>query len=605
MNGSMVSSTHPSTAPQSPAAGQLPTAGLPTAGPAGQLPAAGQLPTAGLPTAGPAGQLPAAGQLPTAGLPATGPGLIADLIKILSPDRVISDASELYVYDTDGFTIARSTPGAVVFPTTTEEVAKIVKLLSERDIQIVPRGTGTGLTGGCVAFQNGVIVSTAKMNKVLKIDLANRVAHVEAGVRNVALSDAVAQLPLNVELDADDVHDVAPSTLPARDPVDGGAGLSSNPQVPSSKQTASSNSQLSNRNSQIANPYHFAPDPSSQRASTVGGNASTNAGGIHTLKDFVSSNHVLGMEIVLPDGEVIEVGGKDGCYESGPFDLPGLICGHEGTFGIVTKLWVRLTPKATSFRTIVAVFTTTADACNVVSDVIASGALPAAMEMLDGKMIEIIESIFHFGFPKESQALLLTEIDGVDALLDAQMQDLIDISKKHHAISIESSKDPATRAKLWKARKSAFGAIGKISPSYCTQDACVPRSMLGQVLARVDEIGKQFGLQINNVFHAGDGNVHPIFLYDDRDEAQVQNVLLAAEEILKYCIDVGGTLTGEHGVGVEKIHLMPYLFDQRTMAQFQRVKDAFDPGERINAGKLIPSEKVKVELLKPGRHVPQ
>ena len=524
------------------------------------------------------------------------PSLVADLKRITAPDRVISDPSELYVYDCDGFTIARSTPGAVVFPTTTAEVVKIVKLLAQRDVQIVPRGSGTGLTGGCVAFENGVIVSTARMNKILKVDLENRVAHVEAGVRNTALSDAVAQLPLNVDIAADDVHDVHPTTSPSRDPVDGGAA-----------------SPIANRlsragaagQSQIANPYHFAPDPSSQRASTIGGNASTNAGGIHTLKDFVSSNHVLGMEIVLPDGTVLEVGGKDGCYESGPFDLPGLICGHEGTFGIVTKVWVRLIPKATSFRTLVATFATTTDACGVVSDVIASGMLPAAMEMLDGRMIEIIESIYHFGLPKESQAMILTEIDGIEALLDAQMQDVIDISKKHGAITIEASSDPTTRMKLWKARKSAFGAIGKISPSYCTQDACVPRSRLGEVLEEVDKIGKEYGLQINNVFHAGDGNVHPIFLYDDRDEAQMQNVLLAAEKVLKYCIDIGGTLTGEHGVGVEKIHLMPYQFDGPTMRQFQRVKDAFDPGERINAGKLMPSEKVVVNLIKPGRHVPQ
>ena len=511
------------------------------------------------------------------------PSLVSDLKRITAPDRVISDASELYVYDCDGFTIARSTPGAVVFPTSTAEVVAIVRLLAERDVQIVPRGSGTGLTGGCVAFENGVIVSTARMNKILKIDLENRVAHVEAGVRNTALSDAVSQLPLNVDIEADDVHDVHPNTSPSRDPVDGAAG----------------------RKLQIANPYHFAPDPSSQRASTIGGNASTNAGGIHTLKDFVSSNHVLGMEIVLPDGTVMEIGGKDGCYECGPFDLPGLICGHEGTFGIITKIWVRLIPKATSFRTLVATFATTADACDVVSDVIASGMLPAAMEMLDGKMIDIIESIYHFGLPKESQAMILTEIDGIDALLDGQMQEIVEISKRHNAISLEASSDPTTRGKLWKARKSAFGAIGKISPSYCTQDACVPRSRLGEVLAEVDKIGKEFGLQINNVFHAGDGNVHPIFLYDDRNEDEMQNVLIAAEKVLKYCIDIGGTLTGEHGVGVEKIHLMPYQFDRRTMQQFQRVKDAFDPTERINAGKLMPSEKVKVNLIKPGRHVPQ
>jgi glycolate oxidase len=287
------------------------------------------------------------------------------------------------------------------------------------------------------------------------------------------------------------------------------------------------------------------------------------------------------------------------------FDLPGLICGHEGTFGIITSLWVRLIPKATSFRTIVGIFTTTADACNTVSDVIAGGYLPAAMEMLDGRMVEIVEAAFHMGFPPNAQALILTEIDGIDALLDRQMNEIVEIHRKNHAFSVETSSDPTARAKLWKARKGAFGAIGRVSPSYCTQDACVPRSMLAPVLARIDEIGKEFGLAISNVFHAGDGNVHPIFMYDDRDPAQTQNVMEAAEKMLQYCIDVGGTLTGEHGVGVEKIHLMSYLFDAPTMAQFARVKAAFDPDERINAGKLLPSKKVEVNLLKPGRHVPQ
>jgi glycolate oxidase len=417
-------------------------------------------------------------------------------------------------------------------------------------VQIVPRGSGTGLTGGCVAFDNGVLVSTVRMNRILKIDLDNRVAHVEAGVLNLQLSDAVSR-------------------------ERGGAA------------------------------YHFAPDPSSQRASTIGGNAATNAGGIHTLKDFVSSNHVIGMEIVLPDGEVVQIGGENGCYEHGPFDLPGLVCGSEGTLGIITRLWVRLVPKPSSFRTIVGIFSSSADACQTVSDVISSGLLPAAMEMMDGQMVQVVEDAFHFGFPRSAQALILTEIDGIDELLDGYMNEIVEICRRNNATSVQTSADAATRAKLWKVRKSAFGAIGRISPSYCTQDACVPRSMLAQVLQRIGEIGREYGLTINNVFHAGDGNVHPIFLYDDRDEQQVQNTMHAAEKVLQYCIDIGGTLTGEHGVGVEKLHLMPYLFDEPTMNQFQRIKDAFDPLDQINAGKLLPSDKVKVSLIKPGRHVPQ
>lgn len=476
--------------------------------------------------------------------------LIKELNSVVPTGHLLTDPAELFVYESDGFTIAKARPALVVFPTTTEQVVSIVKALARREVQIVPRGSGTGLAGGCVAFENGVIIATTRMNRILQIDLENRVAQVEAGARNTQLSDAVAQLP------------------------GGGA-------------------------------YHFAPDPSSQRASTIGGNAATNAGGIHTLKDFVSSNHVLGVEMVLADGQVLVTGGQNGCYESSGLDLTGLICGSEGTFGIITRLWVRLAPKAMGFRTIVSIFSDTADACNAVSEVIAAGMLPAAMEMLDGRMVHVIEDAFHFGFPREAQALVLTEIDGIEALLDQQMQEVAEISRRHHALSIDMSADPAARAKLWKARKSAFGAIGRISHSYCTQDACVPRSMLASVLKRINEIGLAHGLDINNVFHAGDGNVHPIFLYDERDESQVQNTLQAAEEVLKYCIDVGGTLTGEHGVGVEKIHLMPYLFDEPTIRQFQRVKHAFDPSERINAGKLIPSDKIKVTLLKPGRQAPQ
>ncbi|MDB5289527.1 MAG: linked oxidase domain protein [Phycisphaerales bacterium] len=476
--------------------------------------------------------------------------VLPELRKILPAGEILTDPAELFVYESDGFTIAKARPAAVVFPTSTDEVVAVVKLLAGHDVQIVPRGSGTGLAGGCVAFENGVIVSTTRMNRILSIDLENRVAHVEAGVRNTQLSEAAALL----------------------------AGGSA---------------------------FHFAPDPSSQRASTIGGNAATNAGGIHTLKDFVSSNHVLGIEMVLADGQVLETGAAGGAYEPAAFDLPGLICGSEGTFGIITKLWVRLAPKASGFRTIVGIFGDTADACEAVSEVIAAGMLPAAMEMLDGRMVKVIEDAFHFGFPPTAQALVLTEIDGIEALLDGQMNDVGGIFRRHQALSVEMSADPTTRAKLWKARKSAFGAIGRISNSYCTQDACVPRSMLAPVLARIGQIGREYGLDITNVFHAGDGNVHPIFLYDDKDESQVQNTLAAAEKVLQYCIDVGGTLTGEHGVGVEKLHLMPYLFDQATMRQFQSVKTAFDPGEHINAGKLIPSEKIKVTLLKPGRHVPQ
>ncbi|MDP9174389.1 MAG: FAD-binding protein [Planctomycetota bacterium] len=478
------------------------------------------------------------------------PELLHELRLLLSPGGVVSDAGELLVYESDGFTIAKSRPGAVVFPKSTEDVAGVVGILGKYDVQIVPRGSGTGLAGGCVAFNEGIIVSTARMNRILRIDLENRVACVQAGVRNTQLSEAVSALP-------------------------GGAG------------------------------FHFAPDPSSQRASTIGGNAATNAGGIHTLKDFVSSNHVLGIEMVLADGEVLTTGGQNGCCDAGPFDLPGLICGSEGTLGIITSLWVRLAPKPSAFRTIVATFRESRDATAVVTEVISAGHLPSAMEMLDGRMVQVVEQAFSLGLPADAQALILTEIDGIEELLDAEMREIVAIHEKHHAISIQTSGDPTERARLWKARKATFGAIGRISHSYCTQDACVPRSKLVEVMEGIDQIGREHGLQITNVFHAGDGNVHPIFLYDERDEAQVQAILRAAEKVLQFCVDVGGTITGEHGVGVEKIHLMPYLFDGATLGAFSLIKKAFDPGERINAGKMIASDKVKVRLLKAMRQVPQ
>lgn len=458
--------------------------------------------------------------------------VIADLQRILSDKAVVSDPSELRVYESDGLTIAKACPGAVVFPTSTAQVVEIVKLLSRHDVHIVPRGSGTGLAGGCVGFDEGVIVSTARMNRILRIDIENRVAHVQAGVRNTQLSEAVAALP-------------------------GGAGL------------------------------HFAPDPSSQRASTIGGNAATNAGGIHTLKDFVSSNHVFGIEMVLADGTVLQTGGENGACERGPIDVVGLICGSEGTLGIITSLWVRLAPKPLGYRTIVGTFVSSADASSAVAEIIASGLLPAAMEMMDGQMVRVVEEAFAFGLPANAEALLLTEIDGIDELLDEQARQIVEIHRKYNAITVQSSGDAARREYLWKVRKGAFGAIGRISQSYCTQDACVPRSKLVEVLRRIDEIGREHGLRITNVFHAGDGNVHPIFLYDDRDEEQVQNTLRAAQKVLQFCVDVGGTITGEHGVGSLKARHLAGQLGPDVLELTRTIKGALDPGGILNPGKWV------------------
>ncbi len=473
--------------------------------------------------------------------------VVDELRSLLGAGQVLADPDELLVYECDGFPIAKGLPLAVVFPRSPEQVAGCVQLLARHGVPLVPRGTGTGLAGGAVAYGEGVIVCTSRMTRIESIDLPNRVAVVEAGVRNTALSDAT-------------VARSAAEGLPA--------------------------------------PLYFSPDPSSQKASTIAGNAATCAGGITTLKHGVTTQHILGLEMVLADGSVLRTR-TEGLLDGLGADLPALVCGSEGTLGIITRVWCRLTPKPQHFRTFYATYGSTFDACATVSDIIAAGIIPAAMEMMDGAMVKVVEDAFHYGFPADAQALLLVELDGVAETLDEELQRVLAIAQAHQARGIQQCADARRRAELWSARKRAFGAIGRLSRSYCTQDACIPRSKLPEAVAQIVEIGRQRGLQITNVFHAGDGNVHPIFLFDEDDPAQVQEVLRTAEEVLAYCISIGGTITGEHGVGVEKIHLMPKLFNEATIRTFQAIKATFDPRHLANEGKLIPSERLCIELLKP------
>lgn len=458
---------------------------------------------------------------------------------IVGEANVISSRDQMLVYECDGFPIAKGLPTCVVFPTTTDQVVACVKVASELNLPIIPRGSGTGLAGSAVAYGEGVLLTTSKMTRIEQVDVKNRFAVVQAGVRNLALSDAVANTGLR-----------------------------------------------------------FSPDPSSQRASTIGGNYATNAGGINTLKHGVTANHVLGVEMVLADGSIFttRIGGL--CDSIGG-DLPGLLCGAEGTFGIVTRLWCRLVPNPRHFRTFYAVFNSTQHACKTVADVIASGIVPTSMEMMDGEMIRIVEDAFHFGFPTDAQALLLLEVDGVDQMLDEQMSLIVEIARSNGARDINLCADARKRAELWSARKKAFGAIGRISHSYCTQDACVPRSMLPVVMEEVGRLGRKYGVRITNVFHAGDGNIHPILLFDEDKPEEVQRTLRLSEEILEYCISIGGTITGEHGVGVEKLHLMAKMFNPATIAAFQKIKKTFDPQQRLNDGKHIPSDRLQIELLTP------
>jgi glycolate oxidase len=364
------------------------------------------------------------------------------------------------------------------------------------------------------------------MNRILQIDLRNRFAIVEAGVPNIQLSRALA-----------------------------GSG------------------------------YHFAPDPSSQGASTIGGNVATNAGGPHTLKYGVTVNHVIGLEAVLGDGSIVRLGPV---ANPAGLDLLGVLVGSEGTLAIVTKVWVRLTPNPQDYRTLRAIFNTVDDATNAISDIIAAGIIPAAMELMDRGIVAAVEAAYQFGFPLDAEAIVVIELDGLAAGLDQQQQAVVEFCRKWHAREILQAATSAQRDLLWKCRKMAVGAVGRLSPSYCIQDGVVPRTRLPHILARIAEIAGKHGVRIVNVAHAGDGNVHPILLFDERDKEEVARVLAAGDDLLDECIRCGGSVTAEHGIGVEKLAFMSRLFGESDLAVMARVRNAFSPAGRLNPGKLLP-----------------
>ena len=462
-----------------------------------------------------------------------------ELRKIVGHDAVLDASAALSVYESDALTIAKGRPWATVLPTDTQQVADCVRLLDQYGLSIVARGSGTGVTGGSIAFDGAVLLTTTRMTRIEMIDIPNRVAVIQAGVRNAVLSDAVAD-----------------------------AG------------------------------WYFSPDPSSERAATIGGNAATNAGGINTLKQGATTNHILGIEYVLPGGTIARTR-TDKLYDGIGPDLPGLICGSEGTLGILTRLWCRIIPKPRHFRTVYAVFDSIASACHTVSDVVAEGIVPAAMEMVDRDMIEALETAFQIGFPRDAHAMLLIETEGIPAVVDEQLEQILLICRKQRATQVRQCSSPQERSELWKARKKAAGAVGRISRSYCVQDACIPRSKLAGAMEYILKLGRRAGIRITNVFHAGDGNIHPLLLFDERDSEQVQRVLRLSNEILEYCVTIGGTITGEHGVGIEKLHLMDRMFNRATLDTFFAIKKTFDPDQRFNEAKLVPSDRLSIELLKP------
>ncbi len=451
--------------------------------------------------------------------------LVRELRARLGAANVLSAPSDLVVYECDGFTIEKNRPDVVVFPTSTRQVAEVLHACHKHNVPIVARGAGTSLAGGCLPLNGGVVLSLTRMKQIVEINLRDRYALVEAGVPNIQLSRALA-----------------------------GSG------------------------------FHFAPDPSSQVSCTIGGNVATNAGGPHTLKYGVTGNHVLGLETVLADGTVLTL---PPVSQPG-FDLTGLLVGSEGTLAVVTKVWVRLTPNPQDYRAMRAVFNSLDDATNAISDIIGAGIIPAAMELMDRGIIGAVEEAFHFGFPLDAEAIVVIEVDGPSVSLAAQQDQIVAYCHKWNAREVLQASDAKQRELLWKCRKLSVGAVGRLSPSYCIQDGVVPRTQLPQILRRISQLSQEHGVRIVNVAHAGDGNVHPILLFDERDRNQVQRVLAVGRALLEECIACGGSVTAEHGIGVEKLEFMSRLFSATDLEAMRHTRRAFDPGLRLNPGKLIP-----------------
>jgi glycolate oxidase len=467
--------------------------------------------------------------------------LIDRLRQIVGAENVLAARSDLLVYECDGFVIEKNSPDVVVFPRHTADVAEVVKVCNAAGVPFLPRGAGTSLAGGCLPVGGGVMIVLTRMKRILEINLRDRYALVEPGVVNVWLTNALK-----------------------------GSG------------------------------YHYAPDPSSQGACTIGGNVATNSGGPHTLKYGVTVNHVLGVEAVLADGRVVQIGGP--AEDPLGLDLVGALVGSEGTLAIVTKVWVRLTRNPQGYRTLLGVFESVDDATNAISEIIGKGIIPAALELMDQGILTAVEAAFQFGFPLDAQAILLIEVDGLEAGLDQQRDEIIALCKKCGAREVRQAADDKERLKLWKCRKQAFGAIGRLSPSYCTQDGVVPRTQLPHILRKITEIGHRHNLRIVNVFHAGDGNIHPILLFDERDQAQTQRVLDASHEILDECLKCGGSVTGEHGIGVEKIGFMNRMFSDSDLAAMSNLRDAFNPRGNLSPAKLLPTAGAcGMEQKHPGR----
>ena len=454
--------------------------------------------------------------------------VLARLQQLLPDECVITDPAGLRPYETDGLTAIREMPWLVALPETEEQVAAIVRCCAEHRVPVIPRGAGTGLSGGASPHQLGVVLGLSKMSEILAVDPDNRVARVQPGVRNLAITQAAEQHGL-----------------------------------------------------------YYAPDPSSQIACSIGGNVAENAGGVHCLKYGLTVNNVLGVRMVTAAGEVVELGGA--VYDNPGPDLLALLCGSEGMLGIVTEVTVALLPSPETKTVLLAAFSHVVDAGNAVAAIIAAGIIPAGMEMMDKMAVQAAEAFAKAGYPLDAEAILIIELDGADAELATLNDQVTELLRTHGAYQIDEAHDATQQARLWKGRKSAFPAVGRLSPDYLCMDGTIPRKTLPKVLSEIDDISQTFGLAVANVFHAADGNLHPLILFDANVAGQTDKAMAMGAKILEACVAAGGTVTGEHGVGVEKLDTMCVQFTSEELAQFFRLKAALDPQELLNPGKGIPT----------------
>ncbi|ASN04473.1 FAD-linked oxidase C-terminal domain-containing protein [Virgibacillus necropolis] len=463
--------------------------------------------------------------------------VVQQLINVVGESEVLYLKEDLISYECDGYTMSKGMPRAVVFVNNAKQVSEIVKRLNKEKIPYIARGAGTGLSGGATPFGGEVLISLVRMKKMLHVDLENRKAVVEPGYVNLKLTQSIS---------------------------DKG--------------------------------YYYAPDPSSQYACTIGGNVAENAGGAHCLKYGVTTNHILGLEIVLPSGEIVEIG-EEGVPDRPGYDLLGLLTGSEGTLGIVTKITVKVLKNPEGKKTVLAYYDDINDASQAVSEIISAGIIPAALEMMDSIAIEGVESAaYPVGHPRDIAAFLLIEVDGIAAGIDAQIDEILTVCKRNNVREVKVAKDEAERGLWWANRKMGFGAMGAISPDYLVQDGVIPRTRLPEVLARISEISKKYELRIANIFHAGDGNLHPLILFDASIPGQSERASKAGSECLKACADVGGSITGEHGVGIEKSAEMRFIFSDEEMAAQTDIRAVFNPENLLNPGKLFPSPGRCVEV---------